>query len=121
MDNLVVGLGNLRLDHQFLEDIAVLHLADSQDSVPDLVLVLHGADDLCHVVEFLAVLHLGPLVGALRKVLIIVFTFVVISVKQVLEIVKADHMTLLHLLRPGEWSENKDGGESQDCAIYFSH
>ena len=116
MDNLVVGLSDLRLDHELFQDVAVLDLADSQDGVPDFVVIFHRPDDLGHVVELLAVLGLCPLIRTLGKVLIVILALVVIGVEQVLKVVEPDDMALLHLLGKSRRRERQDSGDGYEYA-----
>ena len=98
MDDLVVGVGDLGVVHQVLEDVAVLDLADSEDRVIDLVVILHGTDHPGHVVDLLPVFAFGPLVGAVRQVLVVVLPLVVVGVEEVLEVVEPYHVGTLRLL-----------------------
>ena len=82
---------------------------------------LHRPDDLGHVVKFLAILHLGPLVGTVRQVLIVVLAFVMICVEQVLEIVEPNDMAFLHSLSPAHRGKDQQGRQGQRNAVESSH
>ena len=94
MDDLEVRVGDGGLGHQVFQDVAVLDLGDAQDGVVGLVLVPHRPDDLGHVGELLLVLELGPLVRAVGKVFVVVLPFVMVGVKQVLQVVETDDIAL---------------------------
>ena len=118
MDDLVICVCDLWLDHQLFENVAILNLADAQDGVVNLVLLLHGADDLSHVVEFLAVLDLGPLVCSVGKILVIVLAFVMVGVKQVFKVVETDHMALLDLLGSGKRNQDEKGKKYAEKSLH---
>ena len=114
MDDLEVGLRNLGLDHQVLEDVAVLDLAHAQHGVPDLVVLLHCPDDRGHVVELLGVFDIRPLVFAVGQIFIVVLALVVIGVEEVLEVVEADHVVAAAALRlcgHGQRRPQDEGGQ----------
>ena len=94
VDYLVVGLGNLGLGHEVLEDVPVLDFAHAQDGVPDLVVLLHRADDGGHIVELLLILHLSPFVRSVGKVFVVVLAVVVVGVKEVFKVVKTYDIAL---------------------------
>ena len=98
MDDLVVSVGDLGVVHQVLEDVAVLDLADSEDRVIDLVVILHCTDHPGHVVDLLPVLAFGPLVGAVRQVLVVILSLVMVGVEEVLKVVEPYHVGTLRLL-----------------------
>ncbi|MBO6220425.1 MAG: hypothetical protein J6N46_00670 [Bacteroidales bacterium] len=118
VDYLEIGIRNLGLDHQLFENVAVFDLADAQDGVVNLILLLHGADNLGHVVEFLAVLDLGPLVGSVGKILVVVLAFVVIGVKQVLKVVETDHVALLDLLGSRKRDQDEKGEKYAEKSLH---
>ena len=109
MDDLEVRVGDGGLGHQVFQDVAVLDLGDAQDGVVGLVLVPHRPDDLGHVGELLLVLELGPLVRAVGKVLVVVLPFVVVGVKQVLQVVETDDIVLPALGEGGRGQDDKHG------------
>ena len=65
--------------------------------MPCTILLLHGSDDLCHVLELLLVLHFSPFVRSVRKEFLIVLCRIVIDVEKVLKVVEAYDMALTAL------------------------
>ena len=114
VDDLEVGISDLRHGHEILEDMPVLDLADAEDCVIDLVVIFHGADYLCHVVELLVIFGVGPVVGSVGKELIIILALVMDSVEEVLKIVESDHIALLAAGNGHGHSQEQD-----DYDIYY--
>ena len=88
VDNLVVRLRNLRLAHKILQHKTVLDFANSENGVETTVGIGHRPDDGSHIVEFLCVLGLGPLVLSFRQELLVVLRRVIVGVKKVLKVVE---------------------------------
>ena len=92
MHYLVVRRLDFRLVHQVFQNMAVLHLAESEHCMICLVLISHSSDDGSDIMEFLLVFRLGPLVLAVRKKFVVVLPVVMVSVEKVLDIVKAQYV-----------------------------
>jgi len=88
VDYLEIGIFDLRLIDKILKDVPVLDFADAEDCMINFVVFLHRADDSSHVLKLFRILHLSPVVGSIRKVLVIVLSVIMICVKEVLEIVE---------------------------------
>ena len=112
MNNLEVGIGDSRLCDQVFKNVTVLYLADAQDCMPYLVLVLHCTDSTGHVLELFLVLGLCPLVGAVGKILIVVLSVVVIRIEEVLKVVETNDVALLAVCfagKRGQYQNNCKG------------
>ena len=113
VDNLVVGISNLRLAHEILDDEAVLNLGNAEYGVPAFVVVGHRTNDFRHIVEFFLILRLRPLVLSFRKELVVVLDRVVVDVKEVLKVVEPDDVVLLSFLR-----RCRKGHQNQESSNY---
>ena len=117
MDDLEIGGRNLRLADQVLEDVPVLDFTDAQDGMVAPVVVSHRPDDRCHVVELLLILGFRPVVGTVGKILVVILAFVVVGIKEILQVVESDDIARSDLLREGA-----DGqGKRKDDQDMFTH
>ena len=98
--NLVVGIRDGGLVHQVVQHVAVLYFGHAQHGMPCTVVFLHFCNDLGHVLEFLGILGLRPGVAAVREVLVVIMTLVMVGIEQVLKVVKTYHIGLSAFLRP---------------------
>ena len=81
----------LRLVAQVLQAVAVLHLTDTDNRTT------HARQDvgthLCqhrrHIAQLMLIFHLRPLVSAVGQILVVVFPFIVLGIKQIFQIVEA--------------------------------
>ena len=94
VDNLVVGPGYLRLADKVLQHKAVFYLTDTQYSMERPVFTGHCTDDGSHIVQFLLVLGICPLVLSLGQELLVVLCRIVECVEQILEVVEPDYIVL---------------------------
>ena len=98
--NLIVGIRDGGLVHQVVQHVAVLYLGDAQHGMPCAVVFLHFCNNLGHVLEFLGILGLRPGVAAVREILVVIMTLVMVGIEQVLKVVKTYHIGLSAFLRP---------------------
>ena len=62
--------------------------------MPYAVFLLHRLDDLGHVLKFLLIFSLSPLILSFRKELLVVLCRVVVCIKQILKVVESDDIVL---------------------------
>ena len=94
MDDLIVCLCDLRFHHKVFKHKTVLYLGNSKQSMPCTVFLLHGLDHLSHVLKFLLVLCLSPLVLSFREELLVILCRIVVCVEEILKVVESDHIVL---------------------------
>ena len=128
VNNLEMGVLKLRLGHEVLENETVLDLGNAEDGVEGSVGLCHFRNDGGHVVEFLLILDVSPLVGPVRKELVVVLSLLVIGVEEILQIVEPDDVILPGLERIaaghiGRQRKQERGGRQQgnDCNMRFFH
>ena len=99
VNNLEMGVLKLRLGHEVLENETVLNLGNTEDGVEGSVGFCHFRNDGGHVVELLLIFDVSPLVGSVRKELVVVLSLFVIGVEEILQIVEPDDVILPGLER----------------------
>ena len=91
VDKLIVaGLQRLLIAEIF-HAMSILDLTDTDSSTTVRQLIgTHLSQHACHIAQLVIVLHLRPLVTAVGQVLIVVMPFVVLSVEEVLQVIKTN-------------------------------
>ena len=83
-------LCQLGLGHEVGEGIGVLHLRHADDGTAVGQQVgAHVGERTGHVVKFVAVFQLIPLIGAIGQEIVVVLAFIMLNIKEILKIVKA--------------------------------
>ena len=122
VNNLEMGVLKLRLGHEVLENKTVLDLGNTEDGVEGSVGFCHFRNDGGHVVEFLLIFDVSPLVGSVRKELVVVLSLFVIGVEEILQIVEPDDVILpgLECVATGQCGRQCEkqrscGNQRNDC------
>ena len=101
--------------------MAVLNLGYAKDGMPGAVVLFHIGNHTRHVPEFLGVLFLCPLVGAVRQVLVVVLAFVVVSVKEVFKYITSEAIPFTFEDTRIDWSawtdEEKEAFRTRDILM----
>ena len=120
MDDLVIGIRDLRVGNEVLEHKSVLYLADTQQGMIHTVLVLHLLYDLRHIGNLLLILHFGPFVGTVRKKFRVILDRVVIYVEEILKVVESDDIrTAALLLGIRTPAEKRQSCQYYDYLLHF--
>ena len=109
MDDLVIGLRNLRFHDKILEHKPVLYLGNSEQSMPCTVILLHGPYDLGHVLKLLLILCLSPFVLSLRKEFLVILGRIIVCIKQILKVIESYDIVLFALLGLNACTQDKQG------------
>ena len=121
MDDLVIGLFDFGLRNEIFQHMAVFNFGYAEHCVPCPVVFLHGADHGRHVMEFLGIFCLGPLVLSVGQILVVVLALVVDSVEKVLEVVESYHVAaVLRRIRPERGRDQQDCNQDVNVSFHFS-